>query len=64
MMAFLGLMEIIESETIYLHEVHSKITIADYSRTEVNTCKEIHLLSDTMFAPFAVSEDSMNSNVM
>ena len=40
------------------------ITVTDNLKPEVNTCKEIYLISDTMFIPFAVSQDIMHNTIM
>ena len=54
MMAFLGHTQIIEVETIDLHQVGSKPKTTDNSRIEISARKEMHLMSDIMFALFAV----------
>ena len=55
--AFLGQMEIIEVETICLCEIGFEITMVDNSVLDVNTCKEMWQMLDTMFAPYVASQD-------
>ena len=59
MIAFLGQIKIIVVE---LNRFIWGST--NYSRKEINACKEMHLMSGTMFAPYAVSQDIMNNIVM
>ena len=63
-MAFLGHMEIIEVETIGLDKACFKITMTIVSWSEVSTYKEIHPLSDIIFASYAVSQDLMRNIAM
>ena len=63
-MAFLWHMEIREEDATGLQEAGSKITMTDVFRSEVNICKDIQVMSDTLFVPFAVSQHLMANNVM
>ena len=57
MVVFLGHVEFIRGRKIGLHEAGFEITMTNSPWPEVVTCKEMHLMSDNMFVPFAVSQD-------
>ena len=54
----------IQIETVSLHEVGFEITMRHDCRPEDNTCKGMHLMSDSMLAPFAVFQYIISSIVI